>query len=542
MGEVARLGTVIEAEVTDRGAAEAITGGAPDWRHWTDEPWVLFVVLGAALIILTGTIQVAQPLDRDEGAFLAIAQGILHGQVPYRDVFDHKSPGIYYTYALVLALTSHLSQLAQIVSLHLLVAVVNLLTAAGILLLGRRWKHLEMGALAASFWLIGLPLYQGVSAFTEPFAICATIWAFVVASRRPSARSSAAVGLLLAVSCFYKQTGVLAVPGAAFLLYWRLLPEGHWRPPLRAALEHAGALLAGLMVPWLLVAAAFAVAGAGGPFVADVLVANLHYPADPLIQTISGIIAAIKAFPFLWFTPVLVTVLGGWSWLRRTPNARQGLNPGLTAMGLTGALNLAPFVSHAYLHYWIQVLPWAALFCADAIMSIISRWRPAIPLTSPGLTDADRVLRRLLLPVLLGVVVATSSATSLFTTAHLDVGSAGLRSQIAAGAWIRARTASRTRLLVAPAEPEFYYLSGREPVTRYVYVLPVNRTPALESQLTAQIQDGAFDAIVWQEGPDSLSYDPADLGLYAVLTAHYHAVSQYPDQRLVLFEPNGAGR
>lgn len=532
---------MLDATVVARQDAEPYAGELPRWRHWPDEPWIVFVVLGAALIVLTGTIQLAPPLDRDEGAFLAIAQEILHGHVPYRDGFDHKSPGIYYVYVVILWLTSALNQLQQIVALRLAVAVVNIGSAGGLLLLGRRWKQLEVGALAAALWLIALPLYQGTSAFTEPFATCATIWAFVVASRRPSIRSSVCVGMLLAIACLFKQTGVLAVPGAAFLLYWHLLSDEHWWPRPRAAVQHGGAFLAGLLAPWLIVAAAFAVMGSGGPFVADILVANLHYPADPLIQDISGIVAAIKAFPFLWFTPILVGVLGGWTWLRRTRNARQGLNPGLTAIGLTGALNLAPFISHAYLHYWIQVLPWAALYCADAIMSVIELWRPATRLKAAReLTPADQTLRRLLLPVLLGVVIATGSSNSLFTTAHLDVNSAGLRSQIAAGTWIRQQTAASSRVLVAPAEPEFYYLSGRAPVTSFVYVLPVNRTPILLNQLSEQIREGQFDAIVWQEDPKLPYYDSADRELYSALTSRYHVVSSFTELGLVLFKPNVA--
>lgn len=52
-------------------------------------PATLFIGTGSLLVVLTGTVQMFRPLDRDEGTFLVIAKEILHGHVPYRDVFDH---------------------------------------------------------------------------------------------------------------------------------------------------------------------------------------------------------------------------------------------------------------------------------------------------------------------------------------------------------------------------------------------------------------------------------------------------------------------
>src|SRR3990170_8712352 len=40
------------------------------------------------------------PFERDEGVYATIAQGLLDGQVPYRDLFDNKPPLVYLWYAL----------------------------------------------------------------------------------------------------------------------------------------------------------------------------------------------------------------------------------------------------------------------------------------------------------------------------------------------------------------------------------------------------------------------------------------------------------
>src|SRR5690349_12406216 len=40
-----------------------------------------------------------EPFEGDEGAYGTIAQQMLHGALPYRDLFDHKPPLIYVWYA-----------------------------------------------------------------------------------------------------------------------------------------------------------------------------------------------------------------------------------------------------------------------------------------------------------------------------------------------------------------------------------------------------------------------------------------------------------
>lgn len=41
-----------------------------------------------------------EPFGRDQGIFATIASGLLEGKIPYRDLWDHKPPGIYFLYAL----------------------------------------------------------------------------------------------------------------------------------------------------------------------------------------------------------------------------------------------------------------------------------------------------------------------------------------------------------------------------------------------------------------------------------------------------------
>src|SRR3989442_15997030 len=47
---------------------------------------------------------IASPFERDEGVYATIAQRLLRGDIPYRDLFDNKPPLIYgwYTFSFLL--------------------------------------------------------------------------------------------------------------------------------------------------------------------------------------------------------------------------------------------------------------------------------------------------------------------------------------------------------------------------------------------------------------------------------------------------------
>jgi hypothetical protein len=88
-----------------RPAAEARSGDpAPEAISPSVDPssrraeWVLFILLG-----LLSALLLAQLLDfgygRDQALYAVVSDALLRGEVPYRDAWDFKPPGIYFTYA-----------------------------------------------------------------------------------------------------------------------------------------------------------------------------------------------------------------------------------------------------------------------------------------------------------------------------------------------------------------------------------------------------------------------------------------------------------
>src|SRR5437899_7874528 len=61
---------------------------------------VACVVASAIVPLLLYIPSLTEPFDRDEGFYAAVAQLILHGDLPYRDSFDNKPPIVFGWYAI----------------------------------------------------------------------------------------------------------------------------------------------------------------------------------------------------------------------------------------------------------------------------------------------------------------------------------------------------------------------------------------------------------------------------------------------------------
>ncbi|GAC1447295.1 MAG: hypothetical protein PVSMB4_02340 [Ktedonobacterales bacterium] len=504
-------------------------------RTWLRDPWIWFAaVVGVATIALsTGALTFT--LDRDEGAFLAIAQRVLHGDVPYRDIFDHKGPGIYYYLAGVLALTGPLTLLQRVLVARSGAVIVDVITGLGIFVLGRRWWSREVGLLAALFWFLAVPLYNGDQVFTEPFAVAPAVWALIVAEWRPHLRGAFIAGVLLAVGSMFKQTAILALPATAVVALAAAAPSTAWWRPSRRSLTLLGVLSAGATLPWAVVAAAFALVGGLGPMLQQVVLDSLtHYPADAWGLIAATVRSSLDAFRALWFLTALTMLVGVVRWiaLRRRPSV------GALALAIFLILTAAPFREHAYNHYFLQLVPAAALLSAVGVMATLEVWRLAVAPRGDAGGAPGPAGRALIAPAFLGALMLVSMNRPLPTTLWRET-YPNLQAQLRIGDWIASYVPPGTHVLVLPAEPGYYYLANRTTDERYVYVLPVNLRPALMDRLNAQIAMHHFPVLVWQQSGGGDGHEPYYAGLYGTVKANYHVVATYPSPEIYIFMPNG---
>jgi hypothetical protein len=356
----------------------------------------LFAAAAVALLLVRVP-AVVQPAGGDQGIYAYVGQSILRGDVPYRDAWDQKPPGIHYTYAVMLGIWNSDSVVA---ATDLLVAVV---VALLLIPLGRRVTGTAGAGEAAAllFLMLGDPSFQRLGglwvrgqaeAFVALVVTAGMIMAFA-ATRAASDRGrdraafglSVAAGALFGLAFVYKyNAGVFLLPG--LLVYLVGVPRDDALDPRnrggRVLMRQFPAVLLGFVLVAGAVAAWFASHGALGDLYEATVVYNLRYSGE----TYSGPWAMLRfllTFPVrharvdaLWFLGgagcALLLVLA-------SRDRRLALAPAFVA---AACVSIAVNGSRELPQYFVQAGPGLAL--AAGIAGAFA-WRALGPLSRVAL-------------------------------------------------------------------------------------------------------------------------------------------------------------
>ncbi|MFN8532210.1 MAG: glycosyltransferase family 39 protein [Dehalococcoidia bacterium] len=413
----------------------------------------------------------AQPFGRDQGIFATIADAISRGQLPYRDAWDHKPPGIDYAYALAFRLFGR-----SWTSVHLLELLAILAAMLGLWAMMRPTERL--GAIAAAALLGAGSILQfewwdrGQAEFL--IASLSTLGlAALVAGRGARLGSALAGGVLLGALVWFKPT---AVPIAAFGALVVLVRLGAGRRALidLVAFGLGGALALG--VP----AALFAAAGVFDELWQAVVVFNqLH------LQTGANLTFEAAAWATAEFAirmgPLTALAAAGLVGARR----RLGLTlllAGWLVVALTGVWMQGKYFSY---HWSVALPPLAGL----AGLGLAEAWSAV---RRPG---PDAAFRRgtavFLAIVLILPVVADQQAKLGRDLAHLlgrtserdyyaqfahnlnDVDVYSFNAARDTADYLRERTTSNDTVLVWGFQALVNWLADRPSPTRYVFSYPL---------------------------------------------------------------------
>lgn len=88
---------------------------------------------------------------------------------------------------------------------------------------------------------------------------------------------------------------------------------------------------------------------------------------------------------------------------------------------------------------------------------------------------------------------------------------------------IRPDSQARPRVASMAAEPEYYYLSGRLPSARIVYLLPVRVAYCPLPQIIDNIHAQQFDVVVWSKIPPTARTATYFAAMLSTLERDYHA-------------------
>lgn len=422
----------------------------------SEESW-RWVVLAFILVPFV-LVHLFFAVDRDSGAFLAIAQGLLDGRLPYRDFFDHKPPGIYYTLAVPLALSKGSIWAAK--GFLLLIATGTLgLIARALQALGADRKAMWWGV---AFGGLGWVVYQGYTLVTETLVACIVAGALIplISEKR---WALGLPGFLIGLATLFKQPALLFL--VPVLMYATLTRSA--RPLWKAV---AGFLVAPLVGGLLLVAS-----GSGKSAFEQIILANLLAPPmENLRQVIKGDFQRFFEGSPLWAAAVL-------------PLISQFHNRKVILLASILVLAWFPALLHPTPHYLLPAVPIGAILAALGIREV-----------EQALTDhlvAAPVLLTLF-PLWVSVLFPTAAAFSHGL----------LFQQIQAGRALADLSNPDEPILVVAAEPQYYFLAHRYPPGKELYLLAINHTSQKETEMIGYLQSGQVHVITIVDTPPTSRY------------------------------------
>lgn len=458
---------------------------------------VLLLLVVLAEVVPSLSVSVIYPF-RDSGVFLYVGQRILDGQVPYRDVWDHKPPLIFYVNALGLWLGFGSPWGVWILE------TLGLWLSAWLSFLTLR--HLVdpfaavLGTLA---WLIALRLvYQGGN-FTELVALpllFASLWLLASASESASlGRRASLIGACggAVVLCQQNLIGLYLALSICLLLRDQ-----------RHAVRHDLALLWGTMLAVVAaVVAYFAAVGALADAWSAVVTFNRVYSSVAIHVRAHALLYGMALYAQTGLVALLL--LGLLATLARLHVTRApGQRLLLLVVGIDALLEpiMSALPGRTYPHYYVVWLPMIAVLSALAV-AYLRDWtgQPRLAVGAVAFAVAIDLLfcvlawrwhvhqsKVLALPVLSLLVVLLAARWkrlakwtswnrwalvagmgALSVAGSFSSWNRGPIAQTAAARYVRTHTASNDYILLWGAETSMYVVTGRRAPGRFVYQYPL---------------------------------------------------------------------
>ena len=466
-------------------------------------------------------------IGRDSSLFLYVARRVQEGGVPYRDVWDHKPPLIYYLDVVGLALADR-----GIPG----VAVVEFAALFAAAIVGFWALHRTLGLVPALFGVLGWTTAIAVmldggnrpEEFALPFQFGAI--ALFLGERRagPSRWRWTLIGIAAAFAVLLKPT-VLGVWAAIYLAEaaraWQLRSLGALaRPVLLGAL--------GVLAVILPVGAYLVATGAGNDFVDQVIRFNIEYSRSSLADRIGALAAGVQLTLFSGLFPVAFV---GWvtavvQLSRRTAavDARPLLVVAVLALPLDFAL--ASATGRPYREYFLGCLAAQGILAAVA-----ASWAlPTLERVAARLAVSSRVVS---FGVLGACVVLFASAIPAVAAYRHQAGPNDQElTRPEATAYVVLHTAGADRVLFWGGEGGLNYTTSRRSPTRYAYQYALYMRGYQNADRIGELLlalEREPPTLIVDASPATIDVPPLDRGERAVWTLQEPKYSVLPEMDLI---------
>ena len=419
---------------------------APEESRW---PTWLALALVVLLVVGVRARFAAVPLERDEGEYAVFGRLILQGQVPYVAAYNMKLPGVYYAYAVILAVFGEWD-----VGIRLGAMLITSASAVLVFAVGRRIAGDRAGLFAAlSFGLFSASSRTlGFTANAEHFVVVfmlAGLWVLSGGGERPRAGRLLLAGVLFGLAVLMKQHAVFF---AAFGFGWVILSSAGQR--LRRGLAFG----MGLVIPYAITALYFAAEGAFDQFwFWTVTYARDYTQQTSLVQGAQALAHVGRPIIVSQWPTLLLAVCGlavsgqvarewqAWLWL---------------CLGVSFLATCPGLIFRE--HYFLLTAPAVAWLAGAGTEWIVRQFFSTRPVLGTGLAA---------LAVLAGVLLleAPLLAASPREISRRCYGTNAFPETVEIAEFLKRHTRPDEPIAVLGSEPQIYFYAQRPAATGYIY-------------------------------------------------------------------------
>jgi len=434
------------------------------------------------------------PWGRDQSIYGLLGEGILQGRAPYRDLWDFKPPGVFFAYAAAEALFGRAMASIRVLEALGLVGMLAAFVALARKFQGNALAGWLAGAIAVfahvmlDFWHTAQP--ESFGGILTVIALCLVV---------PSAEKMTAPWAAAVAGAALGFAGLMKPPlgGAIIVLFAYLLRQHLDSKPARKRFAAPAALLGGVALVLAAVALYFVRKHAFGAmvwtlrdFVPGYTALGWHPESSPLAMVHYAIVESLIKFSVYIPVGVVASLVLPVAHSRE----REGLFLicGIVLFQLVGVAMQAKFFEYHYgatipLLAFVAGLGWAKLWWSAQSRGLVPRLVVAAALlvcalVAPAAHDIpgtpwQRTYQRLRFLW----HFSNEAARKRLEGAIAKAASFDLEADEDVAAWIRGQTGPEDTAFVWGFEPAIYWLSKRNPATRFIYDVP-QRCPWQQSK------------------------------------------------------------
>ncbi len=432
--------------------------------------WLLLLALLATVALRWPLLDV--PLERDEGEYAYIAWRMDQGDVPYRDAFDQKPPGVFAAYWLTFRLLGD-----SVRDIHLGLLLWTLASVLAVYAVGRRIGKRTAsddapndGSLVGGFAALAFgvasssPALLAQAANTEIYMVLPMTLSLLSVLRGMESergRDWLLAGFFGMAAFWFKQ--VAATSGLCLLLAACALPGS--LPGLATRVQRCLWMAAGTLLAILPVVLSFIAQDAWPDFLDAVFLHNLAYvQSTDTSAGFSSLAHALRSqapeFWALWALGLLAIA---------HPTARKA-----AAWPIAWSLFLLLGVCSGFYfreHYFIQWLPGMALLAGLGSLALLREFQ-ARSAAGRGLIPGIALVSLLLLmpPGLARLDLLSQEPADI--ARRLYGANPFAESQLIAD-FIASRSEAEEKIFVLGSEPQILFLARRASATKYIFTYPL---------------------------------------------------------------------